>query len=111
MRLFDVLTLAVAAMATSLAAVASDRVSLKVIPDRRDVVVYGGTPAAVTAAIAARRLGRSVVIVSPETHVGGLTVSGLGFTDSGNTSTIGGFAREFYRKIYSEYKKRETWRW
>ena len=120
MRRFAALTLAVVAMATSIVADALACASLKIVSDRptcacesceRDVVIYGSTPAAVTAAITARRMDKSVVIVSPETHVGGLTVSGLGFTDSGNTSTIGGLAREFYRRIYSEYKKRGTWRW
>ena len=49
-----------------------------------DVVVYGGTAAAVTAAVQARRMGKSVVIVSPDRHLGGLSSGGLGFTDTGN---------------------------
>ena len=76
-----------------------------------DVVIYGSSPAAVTAAIKAKGMGLKPVIVSPEKHIGGLSVSGLGFTDSGNTAAIGGLAREFYRRIYLEYQKPETWRW
>jgi hypothetical protein len=76
-----------------------------------DVVVCGSSPAAVTAAVKAKDMGLEVVIVSPELHIGGLSVSGLGFTDSGNTAAIGGLAREFYRRIYREYMKPETWRW
>jgi len=44
-------------------------------------------------------------------HLGGLTSSGLGFTDSGNTGSIGGLAREFYHRVYLEYQKDEAWRW
>lgn len=43
-----------------------------------DLVVYGGTTAAITAAIQASKLGKSVIIVSPDLHLGGMTSSGLG---------------------------------
>ncbi len=36
-----------------------------------DVVIYGGTAAAVTAAVQAKQMGKSVVIVSPDKHLGG----------------------------------------
>ncbi len=76
-----------------------------------DVVIYGGTSAAVTAAVQVKNMGKSVVIVSPEEHLGGMTSGGLGFTDSGNVGSIGGLSREFYRRVYGEYQKPETWRW
>jgi len=38
-----------------------------------DVVIYGGTAAAVTAAVQARKMGKSVVVVSPDKHLGGMT--------------------------------------
>ncbi|MDO4575136.1 MAG: FAD-dependent oxidoreductase [Planctomycetia bacterium] len=76
-----------------------------------DVVIYGGTSAAVTAAVQVKKMGRSVVVVSPDKHLGGLTSSGLGYTDSGNTASIGGLTREFYRRIYREYQKPEAWTW
>ena len=76
-----------------------------------DLVIYGGAPAAVTAAIRAKAMGLKPIIVSPDRHVGGLTVSGLGFTDSGNTIAIGGLAREFYRRIYRAYENPEAWKW
>lgn len=76
-----------------------------------DIVIYGSSPAAVTAAVKAKDLGLGVVVVSPEMHIGGLSVSGLGYTDSGNTAAIGGLAREFYRRIYREYMRPEAWRW
>ena len=76
-----------------------------------DLVIYGGSPAAITAAVKAKDMGLEPVIVSPKTHLGGLSVSGLGFTDSGNTSAIGGLAREFYRRIYRAYQDPSAWRW
>ena len=35
-----------------------------------DVVIYGSTPAAISAAIQARRMGAKAVVVSPETRIG-----------------------------------------
>ena len=58
----------------------------------RDVVIYGSSPAALTAAIAAQNLGKSAVVVCPETRIGGLTTGGLGQTDIGNKSAFGGLA-------------------
>ncbi len=76
-----------------------------------DVVVYGGTSAAVMAAVETKRLGKSVVIVCPEKHLGGLSASGLGWTDTGNKAVIGGLAREFYQRIWSYYQTDKAWPW
>ncbi|MDQ6481693.1 FAD-dependent oxidoreductase [Dyadobacter sp. LHD-138] len=76
-----------------------------------DVIVYGGTSAAVTAAVQVVKQGKTVLIVSPDTHLGGLSSGGLGFTDTGNKSVIGGLAREFYHRVYMYYDKSETWEW
>ena len=78
---------------------------------KADVIVYGGTSAAVTTAIQVVRMGKSVVVVSPDKHPGGLSSSGLGFTDTGNKEVIGGLAREFYQLIYQHYEKPESWKW
>lgn len=96
------------------AAVAVGMFLLAACPLRADVydlVIYGGTPAAVSAAVKAQAMGLKTVVVSPDRHVGGLTVSGLGYTDSGNTAAVGGLARAFYRRIYAVYQKDETWLW
>jgi len=78
---------------------------------KADVIVYGGTSSAVTAAVQVTRMGRSVIMVSPDKHPGGMTSSGLGFTDTGNKEVIGGLAREFYQLIYDHYQKPESWNW
>lgn len=75
-----------------------------------DVIIYGGTAAAVTTAVQVSKMGKSVHIVSPEKHLGGMSSSGLGFTDTGNKSIIGGLAREFYQRVYKYYLKPETWK-
>lgn len=76
-----------------------------------DIIVYGGTSSAVAAATEAARIGRSVILVSPDRHLGGMTASGLGFTDTGNKEVIGGIAREFYQLIYAHYQNDTVWRW
>lgn len=76
-----------------------------------DVVVYGGTSAAVTAAVQAQQMGKSVVIVSPDKHLGGLSSGGLGFTDTGDKSVIGGLARDFYHRVYMHYQQADAWKW
>ena len=76
-----------------------------------DVIVYGGTSAAVTAAVQAKKMGKSVIMVSPDTHLGGLSSGGLGFTDTGNKEVIGGLSREFYHRLYLHYDKPASWKW
>jgi hypothetical protein len=76
-----------------------------------DVIIYGGTSAAVTAAVQLARMDKKVIIVCPDRHLGGMTSSGLGFTDTGNKSVIGGIGREFYQKVYSAYQDEGSWKW
>jgi hypothetical protein len=76
-----------------------------------DVIVYGGTSAAVTAAVQIARLNKTVVIVCPDQHLGGLSSSGLGYTDTGDKSVIGGLSREFYQNVYNHYQTEEAWKW
>jgi hypothetical protein len=78
---------------------------------KADVIVYGGTSSAVASAIGASRMGKSVILVSPDKHLGGMTSSGLGFTDTGNKSVIGGIAREFYQLLYKHYNEPGAWNW
>lgn len=80
-------------------------------PHQSDLLVYGCTSGGVTAALQAKRMGKSVVMVCPEKHLGGLTAGGLGWTDSGNKTVIGGLSREFYHRVWQQYDKPETWRW
>ncbi len=74
-----------------------------------DIVVYGGTSSGVMAAIQADRLGKSVILIEPGQHLGGLSSSGLGQTDTGNKAVIGGLAREFYQELKKHYEKSDSW--
>jgi hypothetical protein len=56
-------------------------------------------------------MGKSVVIVSPDKHLGGLSSGGLGFTDTGNKAVIGGLGREFYHRVWQHYNQPAAWRW
>ncbi len=76
-----------------------------------DVVVYGGTSAGVIAAVQAKKMGRSAIIVCPDRHLGGLSSGGLGWTDTGNKAVIGGLAREFYHRIWKHYDNDAAWKW
>jgi len=66
-----------------------------------DVVVYGGTPGGVAAAVAAARMGASVLLVEQTGHVGGLNTSGINTAETEHMLkwTIGGLALEFYERL------------
>lgn len=76
-----------------------------------DVIIYGGTSGAITAAVEVVQSGKSVIVVSPDKHLGGLTSGGLGYTDTGNKSVIGGLSREFYHRVFLHYNDSAAWVW
>jgi len=75
-----------------------------------EVIVYGGTSAGVAAALQVARMGRDVVLVSPDALLGGMTTAGLGYTDVGRREVVGGLAREFYRRLGAHYRGDGAWR-
>jgi FAD dependent oxidoreductase len=74
-----------------------------------DVVVYGATPAGITAAIQLAKWNHSVIVLEPSRHLGGMTTGGLGATDIGNKGVIGGMSREFYARIAEAYRHPSLW--
>jgi hypothetical protein len=76
-----------------------------------DVVIYGCTSGAITAAVQTKKMGKSVILVCPEKHLGGLTAGGLGWTDSGNKAVIGGLSHEFYHRVWQHYQQPSAWKW
>lgn len=77
-----------------------------------DIVIYGATSAGVIAAVAAARRGRSVILVEPSNHLGGLTTGGLGQTDigvEGEGGAVGGMSFDFYRRIRQHYEIDSSW--
>ncbi len=75
-----------------------------------DVVIYGGTAGGAAAAMQVSRMGKSVVLIEPGKHIGGLTSGGLGATDIGNKAAIGGISREFYQRLKTYYAHDDAWR-
>ena len=78
-------------------------------PLETEICVYGGIAGGVIAAVQPHRMGRSVILVSPEARLGGLSSGGLGQTDIGNKRAIGGLAREFYERVARHYARPEAW--
>ena len=76
-----------------------------------DIVVYGGTSGGIIAAVQAAKMKKSVVLIEPSKHLGGLTSGGLGATDIGNKAAIGGLSRGFYRAVAEHYAKDDFWKW
>jgi choline dehydrogenase-like flavoprotein len=75
-------------------------------PRKADVVVYGGTAAGVIAAVAAGREGKTVLLLEPGRHLGGMVAGGLGATDTGNRKAIGGTSREFFDRVRAHYTEK-----
>ncbi len=74
-----------------------------------DICVYGGTSGGVIAAYTAKKAGKTVLLIEPGNHLGGMTSGGLGLTDIGNKYAITGIARDYYRRIGQHYGKFEQW--
>jgi hypothetical protein len=74
-------------------------------PQHFDVIVVGGTPSGVAAAVAAVRMGERVLLLEPGAHLGGVMSSGLGATDFGRYRTIGGLAKEFFDRVMAYYER------
>ena len=81
-----------------------------------EVVVYGGTASGVVAAVQAARMGKSVVLIEPGRHLGGLCSGGLSTTEIGEgpmlgpgKKALGGIAREFNHRNYLHYAKDDAW--
>jgi len=69
--------------------------------DKYQVVVYGGTPAGIVAAVAASREGATVALIEQTKHVGGLNTSGIGTAETEHMieETISGLPLEFYTRL------------
>lgn len=72
-----------------------------------DLVVYGGSPGGIISAVAAAREGASVLLIEPSKHLGGMITGGLSRTDIGNSSVVGGIAREYFTRADAQYKNPE----
>ncbi|MBN8418780.1 MAG: FAD-dependent oxidoreductase [Verrucomicrobia bacterium] len=74
-----------------------------------DLVIYGGTPAGLSAGIVAAREGASVVVIEPTKWIGGMVTGGLCRSDVGKEETIGGFPREFFARAAAAKPDTPMW--
>lgn len=72
---------------------------------RYDVVVVGGTPGGIAAAIAAAREGMDVLLLERSSHIGGLPANGLGATDITTRGATAGLFLEFVGRNRQYYEK------
>ncbi|HWA97994.1 MAG TPA: FAD-dependent oxidoreductase [Pirellulales bacterium] len=70
-----------------------------------DVLVYGGTPAGIAAALAAASDGRGVLLVEPTKRIGGLTTCGLSHPDFRTFEALNGTYRELTRRVERYYRQ------
>jgi hypothetical protein len=68
-----------------------------------DLVIVGGNPGGIMAAISAARLGKSSVILERTKHIGGLPANGLGATDIATRAATTGLFREFVDRVKQHY--------
>ena len=54
-------------------------------------------------------MGKSVILVSQYGHLGGMIISGLGWSDLGNPAILEGLPREFYHRLYQHYQEDASW--
>ncbi|MBX3179739.1 MAG: FAD-dependent oxidoreductase [Candidatus Hydrogenedentes bacterium] len=93
----------------ALIALAASALSAPAETHNYDVVVYGGTAGGAVAAIAAADEGRRTLLIEPRHHIGGMTSGGLGRTDFGDMSVIGGRAKQFYERLGKHYGEKISW--
>lgn len=79
--------------------------ALTATAEQTDVVVVGGTPSGVAAAVAAARSGAKVVLIEESRHVGGILSGGLTNTDIRKTGAVGGLYVEFKSLVVEHYTK------
>ena len=68
-----------------------------------DVMVYSATPGGIAAAVSAAKGGTKVVLVEPTRRIGGLTTSGLSYSDFRSFEALTGFFREFADRVQRHY--------
>lgn len=88
----------------------TSRTGVNPLQVRADLCIYGATPAGIAAAVQAKRMGLQVVLVEFGKNIGGVAASGLGRTDHGHKTVIGGISREFYEDLGKLYgAEEEVW--
>jgi len=72
----------------------------------QEVVVYGATPAGIAAALNAGRTGRTVALIEPSGHLGGMLTGGLSYTDFRSVESLQGTFRDYMERVAKHYRSR-----
>ena len=78
-------------------------VSFSFAQNSYDLVIVGGNPGGIMAAISAARMGKCSVILERTSHIGGLPANGLGATDIATRAATSGLFGEFVSRIKQYY--------
>jgi hypothetical protein len=62
----------------------------------------------VIVAYTAGQMGKPVILIIPDSHIGGLSSGGLEMTDIGNKHITTGLSRDFYRRLGKVYNQLES---
>jgi hypothetical protein len=73
-------------------------------PSPSDVLVYGGTPGGIAAALAAAEDGCIVRLIEPTPYFGGLVTSGLSHTDFRTLEGLNGAFLKFAQRVEAYYR-------
>ena len=71
-----------------------------------DLIIVGGTPGGIMAAIAAAKLGKKSLILERTAHIGGLPANGLGATDLATRGATTGLFSDFVAGVKAHYVKK-----
>jgi hypothetical protein len=76
--------------------------------EKAAVVIYGATPGGIGTAVAAARLGQTVLLCEYEDHIGGIVSNGLTNADIGKRQAVGGLFYEYTRRVVEYYEKMDA---
>lgn len=90
--------------------VRQDETATRPVEGDYDLVIYGGTPSGVAAAVAANGSLKRILLISERRTVGGAMSNGLGAVDIGARFAVTGISREFFKHVERHYRDHTMWR-
>ena len=69
-----------------------------------DIIIVGGTPGGIMAAVSAARIGKTALILERTQRIGGLPANGLGATDIATRGATNGLFKEYVDRVRQYYE-------